>query len=57
MKRTMSASSRRKIAAFQRARWAKWEGGEKAAYLMQDADLTVRGAWSEVFGNEEALGY
>jgi len=53
----MSASSRRKIAAFQRARWAKWEGGEKAAYLMQDADLTVRGAWSEVFGNEEALGY
>jgi hypothetical protein len=30
-KRTMSAASRKKIAAFQRARWAKLKAGKKAA--------------------------
>jgi|SRR5580693_734994 hypothetical protein len=31
VKHTMSASARRKIAAFQRARWAKLKAGKKAA--------------------------
>jgi hypothetical protein len=31
VKRTMSAAARRKIAAFQRARWAKLKAGTKAA--------------------------
>jgi hypothetical protein len=31
VKRTMSASARRKIAAAQRARWAKVKAGKKAA--------------------------
>ena len=30
-KHTMSAAARRKIAAFQRARWAKLKAGKKAA--------------------------
>jgi len=30
-KRTMSAASRKKIAVFQRARWAKIKAGKKAA--------------------------
>jgi hypothetical protein len=30
-KRTMSAAARKKIAAFQRARWAKVKAGKKAA--------------------------
>jgi hypothetical protein len=31
VKRTMSAAARKKIAAFQKARWAKLKAGKKAA--------------------------
>jgi hypothetical protein len=30
IRKTMSAAARRKIAAAQRARWAKWKAGHKA---------------------------